>query len=56
MLSTVFDGNDDINVLTERFMKKLDGCIALNFKKIRISKKKNQKLHQYNISCKYSYI
>ena len=43
MLSTVFDGNDDINVLTERFMKKLDGCIALNFKKIRISKKKKDK-------------
>ena len=43
MLSTVFNADEDINVLTNRFMKKLDGCIAVNFKKIRISKNKRDK-------------
>ena len=38
MLSKVFDGDGDINVLIKRFAKKLDGCIALSFKKIRINK------------------
>ena len=31
MLSTVFDGDADINVLLNRFMKK-DGCTAVNKK------------------------
>ena len=43
MLSTVFDADEDINVLTKRFMKKLDGCIAQNFKKIRIGRNKPDK-------------
>ena len=43
MLSTVFDADEDINVLTKRFMKKLDGCIAQNFKKIRIGRLKPDK-------------
>ena len=43
MLSTVFDSDDDIDILTKRFLKKLDGCISLNFKKIRINKKKDDK-------------
>ena len=43
MLSTVFDSDDDIDILTKRFLKKLDGCISLNLKKIRIKKKKDDK-------------
>ena len=40
MLSTVFDADEDVNVLTNRFLKKLDRCIATNFKKIRMTKTK----------------
>ena len=40
MLSTVFDANENINVLASRFIKKLDGCIKLNFKKVRVNKTK----------------
>ena len=43
MLSTVFGEDEDINVLTKRFMKKLDGSISLNFQKIRISREKGQR-------------
>ena len=43
MLSTVFDAEEDIDVLTKRFLKKLDGCIAINFKKIRVNKRKTDK-------------
>ena len=41
MLSSVFDSNDDIEILTNRFLKKLKGCIAMNFKKVRITSKKS---------------
>jgi hemerythrin superfamily protein len=37
MLSSIFDSSDDINILAKSFLKKLDGCIAINFKKIRVS-------------------
>ena len=37
MLSSIFDSSDDIDILAKRFLKKLDGCIALNFKKVRVS-------------------
>ena len=40
MLSSVFDSSEDINILTNRFVKKLDGCIKVNFKKVRINKNK----------------
>ena len=40
MLSTVFDSNADINVLAKRFLKKLDGCIKMNFRKVRVSDRK----------------
>ena len=40
MLSSVFDSNDNINVLTNRFIKKLDGCIKHSFKKVRVSNNK----------------
>ena len=40
MLSSIFDSNDDINILTQRFLKKLDGCIKRNFKRVRINNNK----------------
>ena len=40
MLSTVFDSNSDINVLTKRFLKNLDGCIKVNFRKVRVGARK----------------
>ena len=40
MLSSIFDQNEDLNVLTEKFIKKLNGCEAKNFKKTRITGKK----------------
>ena len=39
MFSSTVDEEEDINRVIERFMKKLDGCIALNFKRMRIKKK-----------------
>ena len=49
MLSSVFDSEDDLNILTQRFIKKLDGCIKHNFKKVRVSNHKpsdEEKLYQ----------
>ena len=40
MLSSIFDSDEDINILTQRFIKKLDGCVKMNFKKIRINNSK----------------
>ena len=48
MLSSVFDSSEDINVLTNRFIKKLDGCVKVNFIKVRINRNKPtqyEKLH-----------
>ena len=55
MLSSVFDSSDDINLLTQRFLKKLDGCIAMCFKKIRVSAVKESdqdRLHKRMIILK----
>ena len=41
MLSSVFDSNDDIDVLTKRLVKKINGCIAMNFTKRRIGTQEN---------------
>ena len=41
MLSSVFVAEEDINILTNRFIKKLDGCIKHCFKKVRVSNKNN---------------
>ena len=49
MLSSVFDSEDYLNILTQRFIKKLDGCIKHNFKKVRVSNHKpsdEEKLYQ----------
>ena len=43
MLSSIFYCEYIINILAKRFIKKLDGCIKSNFKKIRISKTKKSR-------------
>ena len=40
MLSSIFNSSDNINILTQRFLKKLDGCIKSNFKKVRLNNSK----------------
>ena len=48
MLSSIFDSDDDLNTLTKRFIKKLNGCIKMNFRKIRTNnakKSEDEKLH-----------
>ena len=42
-LSTIFDSKDDINILAKRFFKKLDGCIKMSFRKVRINNSKKSK-------------
>ena len=40
MLSSIFDAKEDINIHTQRFVKKLHGCIKKNFKRVRIDSNK----------------
>ena len=40
MLSSVFNSDEDLNTLFNRFSKKLKGCVAKNFKKVRITDKR----------------
>ena len=40
MLSSIFDSNDNLDILAHRFIKKLAGCIMSNFRKIRIGSNK----------------
>ena len=44
MLSSVLNSDEDINILTKRLIKKINGCISMNFKRVRIShvKKSNK--------------
>ena len=37
MLSSILESKEDINVITKRLIKKINGCIAMNFKKVRIN-------------------
>ena len=41
-LSSIFDEKEDLNLLAERFMKKLDKVVHKCFKKIRITDKKDE--------------
>ena len=41
MLSSIFDADEDLNILTKRFIKKLDGCIKMCFKKVRLGNNKD---------------
>ena len=40
MLSSTVNEQDDINDVIKRFIKKVDGCVAANFNKRRIKRKK----------------
>ena len=42
MFSTIFESSDDTNILTERLVKKINGAIATNFSKRRISFKSEE--------------
>ena len=44
MLSSVLKSEDNIDVITERLIKKINRCIAMAFKKVRITHKKKSKL------------
>ena len=44
MLSSVLNSEEDINVLTRRLIKKIDGCIAMSLRKVRITHNKKGKL------------
>ena len=49
MLSSVLDGEGDVTQLTNRLLKKINGCIAMNFKKQRVNRSKPMKTnHLYN--------
>ena len=43
MLSSIFNSDEDINILAQRFIKKLNGCIKTNFRKIRINTTKKSR-------------
>ena len=38
MMSSILDSKEYINLLLKIFMKKIDGCIKINFKKVRTNK------------------
>ena len=49
MLSSVFDSDDNLDDLVVRFVKKVNGCIAMNFKKTRITKQHDNEIEElYN--------
>ena len=48
-LSSIFDSEDNLDKLAERFIKKLDGCISMNFSKIRLKEKEKTQILSYMI-------
>ena len=49
MLSSVLEGDGDVTQLTKRLVKKINGCIAMSFRKHRITKsKQSETSHLYN--------
>ena len=53
MLSKIFDNEDDLNTMTEKFIHKLNGCIAQSFKKIRVSGRKRTKIETLYKKLRY---
>ena len=45
-LSEVFDDNDDLNISTNKFIKRLNKVIQRSFKKIRISERPDRELEK----------
>ena len=43
-LSSVFEGKNDINEITKKFLKRLNGCLHKSFRKIRLTEKKDEQL------------
>ena len=43
-MSKIFDSKKDINILTKKFLKRLNGCISECFSKNRSTKKGNNKI------------
>ena len=43
-LSGIFDSNEDINIQTKKFIKKLDGILHQSFKKIKINGTQNKEI------------
>lgn len=43
-MSEIFDSKKDLNILTKKFLKRLDGCISDCFQKNRTTKKGNSKI------------
>ena len=41
-LSSVFDEKEDLNILTKKFLKRLQKTISKCFKKVRITEKANK--------------
>ena len=46
MLSSTVNEHDDVDIVVNRFMKKLEGCIAINFRKNRIKPKTNREMNK----------
>ena len=45
-VSSVLDSEEDIDIFTKRFINKIDGCIAMTFKKVRITHNKKGQLEK----------
>ena len=45
-LSSVFDSHKDLNILTKKFLKRLNGCLHQCFKKIKISGNGNKEIDE----------
>ena len=49
MLSSIFDTTEeDINVVTKRFLKKVDGAIAMSFRKTRVIRREDKRIYELN--------
>ena len=59
-MSKIFDSDKNINILTKKFLKRLNGCISECFKKNRTTKSGNSKIiklyEKLHISKKYENI
>ena len=44
IMTNVFNNSDDINTCTKQFLKSLDKCIRICFKKVRITEKTNSEI------------
>ena len=44
MLSSVLNSEETIDVITERLIKKINGCLVMTYKKVRITQKKKSKV------------